>query len=92
MSMSNDRLSIYVTAFCPFCHRVERVIKELGVDVEVRNIMGMNDHRNELIAARGRQTVPVLRIDSPDGESHWMPESGDIIHYLLENHGPVQAE
>ena len=33
-------------------------------------------HRDELIAERGRTTVPVLRITSPDGGERWMPLNG----------------
>ena len=39
-------------------------------------------YADELIEARGRATVPVLRITSPGGEERWMPESRDIVHYL----------
>jgi glutaredoxin len=61
---------------------VTRAIDNLGVDVELRDINEDPKYRDELILARGRATVPVLRITSADGEDHWMPESRDIIHYL----------
>jgi glutathione S-transferase len=57
-------------------------IDRLGLDVELRDIFENPQYRNELIGARGRATVPVLRITSPNGEEHWMSESRDILNYL----------
>ena len=54
----------------------------LGLDVELREIFDEPHYREQLVEARGRATVPVLRITSPDGEERWMPESRDIVHYL----------
>ena len=58
-------------------------IDETGADVELRHIWDEPAHRAELQAARGRTTVPVLRI-SGDGEDRWMPESADIVQFLRE--------
>jgi glutathione S-transferase len=65
---------------------VQRVISQLDITVEERNILGMDGHQKDLVAARGRQTVPVLRIDQADGETVWLPESRDIIRYLQDNY------
>ena len=54
----------------------------LDVDVELRDILENSEYRDELIEARGRATVPVLRITSPNGRERWMPESHDIVRYL----------
>ncbi len=78
-----DKLALYQLASCPFCIRVRQTIDQLGIDVDLRDILDEN-HRDELIAERGRATVPVLRITSPDGGERWMPESADIIAYLEE--------
>ncbi len=67
---------------CPFCGMVRAGIERLGVEVELRDIHENPLHRDDLIAARGRATVPVLRITSPNGEERWMPESRDIVRYL----------
>ena len=86
-----DRLALYHIDSCPFCIRVRRVIDELGLDVELRDIYGDKRHREELREARGRTTVPVLRITSADGEDRWMPESADIIRYLQATYGRAAA-
>ena len=60
------------------------VLQDLGVEIAQRNIYGDEGALQELMAARGRPTVPVLRIVQPDGSERWMPESRDIIDFLYE--------
>lgn len=86
-----DRLALYYSPTCPFCQRVMKAIARLGLDVEMRNVIEDSSRRDELIEARGRATVPVLRIQSPNGEVRWMPESLDIIHYLNHMYGKPAA-
>jgi len=84
---ASDSLSLYYFKTCPYCFRVLRVLKKLGVEVEKRDIHADAQHQTDLIAARGRKTVPVLRIISSDGEERWLPESRDIISYLKSTYG-----
>ena len=84
---AKDKLALYHLATCPFCIRVRSAIDRLGVDVELREIQEHPQFREELIAVRGRPTVPVLRITSPGGEDRWMPESADINRYLEDTYG-----
>lgn len=74
-------LALYVTPMCGFCHWVISQIQELGIEVEIRDIYMDENHREALYNARGRLTVPVLRINAEDNEQ-WMPESRDIVAYL----------
>jgi len=62
-------------------------IERLGIDVELRDIFENAQYRDELIKARGRATVPVLRVSSPNGEERWVPESRDIVSYLEKSVG-----
>lgn len=86
-SPSQDSLVLYHFDGCPYCAMVRAAIDDIGVKVELRDIYQSPEHRKELVAARGRGTVPVLRISSADGEARWMPESRDIVHYLREHYG-----
>ncbi len=79
---SEDKLALYHSLSCPFCVRVRSAIDRLGLDVELREVFDEPRYRKQLVEARGRATVPVLRITSPDGEERWMPESRDIVRYL----------
>lgn len=75
-------LILYHFVGCPFCSIARSSIDRLGIDVELRDIFSNPRDRDDLIKARGRATVPVLRITSQGGEERWMPESRDIVEYL----------
>jgi glutaredoxin len=86
-SGEEEKLALYYFDGCPFCMMVLRVIEGLDVDIELRDVFADPQHRGDLVKARGRGTVPVLRITSTDGSERWMPESRDIVRYLRETHG-----
>ena len=79
-----ETLALYYFPGCPFCTMVTSVIQRLGVDIELRNINQVAEYREELLNARGRGTVPVLKIISAYNEQQWMPESSDIVNYLQQ--------
>lgn len=81
--MKQPQLALYITPLCGFCHYVMSAIRELGLEVSIRNIIADKDHREDLYQARQRLTVPVLRITT-EGSDQWMPESRDIVAYLQE--------
>lgn len=83
---NSESLILYNRDMCMFCWRVQRTIDKLGITVESRNIWGDALYEQELVEARGQSTVPVLRIIDDEGNSTWLPESGDIINYLTENY------
>ncbi len=74
-------LALYYYDTCGYCMRVRYALKKLDVEVEMRNIHRDPKHLDDLAEARGRETVPVLRIAHPDGDE-WMGESQDIVAYL----------
>ena len=80
---AQPQLALYYYPECPYCQRVLRAITETGANVSLRHIWDEQQHRADLQAARGRTTVPVLRIADQDGD-RWMPESTDIVRYLHE--------
>ena len=86
-SPAEDKLALYHFNGCPFCAIAREPIERLGVEVELRDIYQDPQHLQDLVAVRGRATVPVLRITSPDGEDHWMPESSDIVRYIESTYG-----
>jgi glutaredoxin len=84
---AEDKLALYYFDGCPYCSMVRSAIDQLGIDVELRDIFHDSQHRDDLVNVRGRATVPVLRIVSPDDENRWMPESRDIVSYLQKTYG-----
>ncbi len=84
---AEDKLALYHFDGCPYCSMVRSAIDQLGIDIELRDIFQDSQYRDELVEARGRATVPVLKIVSPAGEDRWMPESRDIVSYLQKTYG-----
>ncbi|MDQ3034703.1 MAG: glutaredoxin [Myxococcota bacterium] len=82
-----DDLSLYYYDGCPWCGRVTSALQRLGVSVDMRNILSEPQHLRELMEARGRRTVPVLRVRGEGGRDQWMPESADIVAYLEKRFG-----
>jgi len=81
-----DDLSLYVLEGCGYCERVRDAARDLGLELEERDIREEPAHRAALVEARGRKTVPVLRIAGTSGDA-WMGESRDIVAYLYERFG-----
>ena len=77
-----DELALYQSEGCPYCAFVRKTIDDLGIDVELRDVYADPSYREELAAARGSATVPVLRITSPNEDERWMPQFIDIVRYL----------
>lgn len=75
-------LTLYMYDGCPFCARVTREAMRLGVELPEVDIDEDATALSDLVRARGRRTVPVLRITQSDGTFRWMPESADIVRYL----------
>jgi glutaredoxin len=90
-SPGEERLALYHFEGCPYCSRVRRVVDKLGIEVELRDIFENQTYLKELNEARGRRTVPILRIIGTDGEERWMPESADIVRYLQATYGQAAA-
>ena len=80
-------LSLYQYDSCPYCARVRSVLDRLGLEIELRDVLMEPEHSRDLIEATGRRTVPVLRIETAEGEVSWMPESAEIIRYVQERFG-----
>lgn len=75
-------LSLYQLPACPFCVKVRRTMKREGLKIELRNISGKNDYREELIREGGMRKVPCLRIEKNDGQVEWLYESNDVVSHL----------
>ena len=76
-------LSLYHYRGCYFCRLVLQAAQRYGVEVELRDIHQDSRYREQLIEARGRKTVPVLRIEHGD-DVQWLAESRQIISFLAD--------
>ena len=87
LDKQTNHLKLYHYASCWFCAKVRRVIDELQLKVELKDILREPRNRQTLIEQGGSSTVPCLRIEHDDGNVQWMYESTDICNYLLERFG-----
>lgn len=76
-------LLLYHLPHCPYCRKVRRAAAELGIELELVDISRDEAARRLLFSARGRATVPVLRIPTTDG-FELLPESDDIVAFLRD--------
>ncbi len=93
-NLSPEQLTLYISPFCPYCHRVTNALAELGFDANIKagdagGITLKNTFMNrqataELRQGGGKSTVPCLRIDN-NGEVQWLYESLDIVAFLRAN-------
>ena len=90
MTMANEEtLVLYLRNGCGYCYYVQDAIRKLGLTIEERNIWEDPAFEEELMLATGRRVVPVLRAIDNEGTSRWIPESRDIIDYLVSRHSPA---
>lgn len=76
-------LALYQFRACPFCVKVRREMKRLGLDIETRDTKRNEAWREELLREGGSPKVPCLRIEE-EGETRWLYESSAINAYLAE--------
>lgn len=74
-------LTLYQFQTCPFCIKTRRAIKQLSLNIELRDAQKDLQSRQELLEGGGEIKVPCLRIRD-DGSTEWLYESDDIIAYL----------
>lgn len=79
------KLALYQFKTCPFCIKVRRSMKQLALNIELRDTQKNQQHRQELIEGGGEVKVPCLKITHDDGRIEWMYESDDITSYLKKS-------
>lgn len=80
--MSN--VTIYTTAWCPYCHRAKALLTSKGVAFNEIDVTMDAKTRSEMEAKAGRHTVPQIWI----GETH-VGGSDDLA--ALESAGKLDA-
>ena len=68
---------------CPFCIKVRRQIRRLGLRIESREVLKNPQFKAELLQGGGEIQVPCLKIPASGQDSErWMYESTAINDYL----------
>lgn len=75
----NKRLDLYYYDSCPYCQKVLRAMRKLGIEdkIVLRNIVQDQQAADTLVRVGGKRQVPCLFIDGVP-----MYESDDIVEYL----------
>jgi len=76
-------LTLYEMLACPFCVKVRREIKRLGLNIECHDVKRDQNHMQDLVNGGGKFQVPCLCI-SEQGNTKWLYESDDIIKHLRQ--------
>jgi glutaredoxin 3 len=64
--MSDPKVVMYTTGWCPYCLRARELLKSKGVAIEEIDVDARPEARTEMTARSGRRTVPQIFI----GETH----------------------
>ena len=80
-------LVLYEMPACPYCYKVRRRVRKLGLNIPVRDVHADDDAYNELVAATQSSQVPCLYISAPGEEPRWLFESNDIVTWLQQRFG-----
>lgn len=82
MKINVNYCSLYYRHTCPFSQKVLDEIKQLRLEVELRNISLDENYQQELVQRGGLQQVPCLLIETDNESERWLYESAEIISYL----------
>jgi len=75
-------LALYQFRTCPFCVKVRRAMRRLGLNIETRDARSDPHWRAQLLTEGGRLQVPCLYVPDAEDSGRWLYESDDIITYL----------
>ena len=64
--MSESKVVMYTTGWCPYCLRARELLKSKGVAIEEIDVDARPEARTEMTARSGRRTVPQIFI----GDTH----------------------
>lgn len=82
-------ITLYARRLCPYCWKVKRKLRALGLEYETEYVSFIPPLRSEVKAISGQSQVPVL-VDPAYGVGG-MAESDDIVAYLEETYGGVDG-
>ena len=58
-----DKITVYSTPTCPYCHKVKDFLKEKNVEFGDIDVSSDQDKAQEMVKKSGQMGVPVLDID-----------------------------
>lgn len=77
-------VTIYLSAYCPYCHRALRLLDSKGISYQTISVDGRPDVRQDMTRKAGIHTVPQIWV----GDTH---VGGCDDLYALESAGKLDA-
>lgn len=85
--MSNPSIILYQAEWCPYCQRVQRALRELGIPYLTVEVPSQKVMREELFRISGQRGVPTL----VDGDVIIPDDDDAIIAYLEGRYGKASV-
>ena len=86
--MAEADVTVYVTEYCPFCHRAKALLKQKAVRFAEIDVEERPDLRSWLVSASGQRTVPQIFINNrPIGgfsDMSALDQQGEPDRFLAE--------
>jgi len=82
VDLEAKELTLYQFKTCPFCLKVQRMIRRLSLNIEMRDAQFDPQARQALHEQGGKVMVPCLKITDAQGQTTWLYESIRINQYL----------
>lgn len=82
LDQKTSDLALYQYQACPFCVKARRVIRRLGLNIELRDASKNLQHKTDLASLGGKVQVPCLLIGKTSDNPQWLYESDAITRYL----------
>ena len=82
VDQATSSMVIYQLKACPFCVKVRREAKRLGLNMQYKNVEDDPRNQQELMDGGKIDQVPCLRQTDSSGKVTWMYESSAINEFL----------
>ena len=84
--MSEPKVKIYESNFCPYCVAAKQLFTQKGVDFETVDVSGDHEARRWLVSVTGQRTVPQIFIGEKSiggyTEARALERSGELDQLL----------
>jgi len=84
--MSKPKIELYQAEWCSYCHRVKKVLEELGISYLLIKVPFVKGMRKELFEVSGQKGIPTLI----DGDVVIADDDDAIIGHLKNQYGDPQ--
>ena len=86
LSRETRGMALYYHQLSPKCIKTRRLVEQLNIPLEFRDIRKCQVHRDDLLSGMGEFKVPCLKI-ADDGKIAWLDDHDSILSYLMEKFG-----